>query len=649
MPNRYDILQIGLDGVENHLAIIKDGTRGNDPLAITGNFILERPTINNVREVIRPTQLIITLNASQAQTFQDLFTENTRQWFVNLYRDNVLIFQGWLSNDSATEDFVNERYLITFTATDGLDDLSNAGYYTENGEVILGVDSLRNILIRCLNVTQILNDVLFVQTGGGDDKFPVVYSEDEFRLSFGDYFDQKIDQRVFLEEPNTPKKVEEVIKAILTPANACVFQFNDRWVVMWTLHWANPTPSGVYDFRAYDKNGLRLPDVQIDTNVTLGSQINVTVPPYWGKENQRIVRRASLGSAKIIYNFGDLASIIRNSELNNNGASIPDWTINQPAAVQLPNSDGVRITTGSEPQAAITSNFSTTTAPAGSFVKISVDIQAGPPTVPFGTTRYRQRFALILRTTGGDFYWMDENGFWVLGSQRRMEANATNVPITFTYQNETIEGTPEDGQFQFVIFPVDDDSGAINFSFFADITLANVGIFVQGTAQFPQESHTQTKTDKISTTTFEPFRSTIGDFSGTLWVSSLYQANGDDLSEFGFISPTVPNSVATVPENLFQIAMRDVLILQSKISKHFTGSIFGFIPYLSTVQIIGVPGIFVIAGWDWDALQNTIDLTLMEVFWENEIPNPGNPWFDDLDYQRILGDDVKTIQPPIRS
>ena len=70
---------------------------------------------------------------------------------------------------------------------------------------------------------------------------------------------------------------------------------------------------------------------------------------------------------------------------------------------------------------------------------------------------------------------------------------------------------------------------------------------------------------------------------------------------------------------LYQANLEDRVIVLQKPSQIFEGSVYGFYPYDSRITLNGITGVFVVSGWEWDTVRNTIESTFYEVHWGNAV------------------------------
>ena len=85
MPNRFIIEVTDAEGILSRCTITQEGTTGNDPATVGGNFRISRNS-DTPRDVIRRTKASIDLYASNTQTFSELFTEAPNQWLAHNFK-----------------------------------------------------------------------------------------------------------------------------------------------------------------------------------------------------------------------------------------------------------------------------------------------------------------------------------------------------------------------------------------------------------------------------------------------------------------------------------------------------------------------------------------------------------------------------------
>ena len=110
-------------------------------------------------EAIRGQGLRVDLAADSTLTFEELFEEQEKTFKVIYYRDSVILFQGWLNPEGFFEDYVNDKWVVSFDCIDGLGYLKNLAFVNSDGTNITGIKTQLEILSLALIRTGIEVDI----------------------------------------------------------------------------------------------------------------------------------------------------------------------------------------------------------------------------------------------------------------------------------------------------------------------------------------------------------------------------------------------------------------------------------------------------------------------------------------------------------
>ena len=640
MAFRYLIPVVDAEGVTSVCDLQWLGTARRPSVQAVGTFSVETERIEDPREIMRPSIAKIRLQADQDNFYPELFTEEPKQWLCQITRAGQKIFVGYILNDSFTEDFVNNSWVVQFEAVDGIEDLENVEYRNADNELYAGKATLREILQRCLLLTSLEIDTRFVSTNDTVPEFPVKYVKTSTPLVYEDYFDQYVEQRNFLERDGfSAWTAYDIIQTILRPVNGFLIQFEGVWTIMWSLSLANPVIAGGLNFTRYDIDGNQLPSELINVNELIGSEIDGYYPHHAG-ENQVITRKASVGAAKFVHDYSFLADLLENGELINDGvAPLAGWTIDQASTVTLLGDQnavqfGLASPGFSETDPALSADPTTTDVIVDQIVKFQVTIEFTEP-----RPRHKQRFRVAL-TDGVTAYYLEEDGSWST-LPRRLTVFVDNGPQKLTPKWES-DPAPITGQIIVRIYPIDNENDfpAGIYGRGSIISDVNVGAISQQQAEIRQAETTARKLNNPSPVVIEPQVSQLGDASfpdgslfdaGTVYISTIYETDTTTPAKNGYRSGNL------FPEPLNTVAATDALILQSQVARVFKGKVYGYVSPMARVQINNVPGIYIVSEASWNALENTTNLQLYQIFWQSrEIPPfPPDYWFDDLDIEVI--------------
>lgn len=83
-------------------------------------------------ESIKGSKASISFISLTDREFQDLFTSNSRQFRVDVKKEGILIWRGWLVPDFWQEPYIAPPYVVELEATDGLGELKSADFVFEN-------------------------------------------------------------------------------------------------------------------------------------------------------------------------------------------------------------------------------------------------------------------------------------------------------------------------------------------------------------------------------------------------------------------------------------------------------------------------------------------------------------------------------------
>ena len=107
-------------------------------------------TNNNKLEPIIGSECTLNLIATEDFQLEDLYTENEREFLVEVYRNSGLIWTGFIIPDGCQEAFTFAPYPISVNAVDGLGLLKNLSYVQNDGNFYLGKQSFIEVIQACL-------------------------------------------------------------------------------------------------------------------------------------------------------------------------------------------------------------------------------------------------------------------------------------------------------------------------------------------------------------------------------------------------------------------------------------------------------------------------------------------------------------------
>lgn len=641
MPNAYQIIYDAVDGTEIKCNIVQAGSDINNStiIAAQGKVTVEMQEVDNPFEILRPSTATIELEADTDNTFDELYSEVERAWYVDVFSNNVLRFRGWLSPDGIFEDYVSNAWFITLEARDGLADLSNKAYVDSDGIPYTGKERLRTILIRCLNRTGFIHDVRFQTRSATNPDFPV--SADTDSPFSSDFFEQVINQRAFLSsDGKTALSCEEVIRNLLTGCNAYIFKYGAGWYVNWALQAANPNIGDTVEYLNYSSAGVFKSTDEIAFSATIGSHIK-GFPIHWAGENQRIERRPSLGATRISFEFPELEFINTNPGLDNDGSTIEGWTVNSVLAVL--NSDGfVRVTSGGSISPKITASTPLQEIAEGNIVIVTIG--GGTQDYTGGTI-----INLGLRiTNGSETYYLDAdvndglNLKWITSTTGSrgfipfFQVGVTGMPGTFKAEIES-PPTPIEGQVTFELYGQSFIAGIVKLDY--DF----IGIASREDNAAQGVDHVGERIANPSSFIEDTQQVLVSDFTGSVYVGTLYRSDSNTVADYSYNRPTSAFSFS-----LYQTCVVDRLFIRSKPARVFEGDVYGFFDQRKQKVLVdnfaGV--VWMPVGWRWDTLNNIISVKLWELPWTENV-GLDNAVLDDINYEKIINYG-NVIEPTIK-
>ena len=589
--------------------IFKKQYLGN-AIEINGTATLEKGSVKNHTDSIRGTGLAIELEASLEMTLEDLYTENEQDFTVKFYKNNKLIFNGFLKPDGVYQSFVRDYWMLSLDCVDGLGALSNLSFVQESGFRFNGKMKASDIIYNCLKRTGIIlpiNTSINTLYDGlvGTDNLDILT---KIYLNADRFF--KNDSQG--SGDGTLMSCEEVLKSVLDIFNACITQENGEWYI----YKANEIYRLPYVlFRRYNVNNVYIGNVTLNLNKSLGSQIDNYYPHHSGG-NQKIEMNGSVSAFRLGYKYGFINGVLENNKLEHDeNLNYPYWTKSVNANSVLIN-DPLK-TSGIVVKSAKVTSFD-------QFLLLTsnpVPLKKGD-LFDFKTSLYTSlgKVQFNFRIKVGSYY-MDNNGDWTndLNTFFKVELGTEDLGNYYIESNAVIkqssQAIPDDGNLTIEIFR------PVNFLPFviAELPLTNINSvdITTNSAEISGkvgEFHTVSRTVKVSSIVKENKSVLNGDETDNFYSGTIFKEDA--------ITPTETwsrkGSFESYP--LLRIAAEDELRLGQKPLKVFSGNIFGFLPYLSFLQINSINGRFFPIEYSYDTLNNQIKLKVLELYAE-EIPD----------------------------
>ena len=589
--------------------IFKKQYLGN-AIEINGTATLEKGSVKNHTDSIRGTGLAIELEASLDMTLEDLYTENEQDFIVKFYKNNKLIFNGFLKPDGVYQSFVRDYWMLSLDCVDGLGALSNLSFVQESGFRFNGKMKASDIIYYCLKRTGIIlpiNTSINTLYDGlvGTDNLDILT---KIYLNADRFF--KNDSQG--SGDGTLMSCEEVLKSVLDIFSACITQENGEWYI----YKANEIYRLPYVlFRRYNVNNVYIGNVTLNLNKSLGSQIDNYYPHHSGG-NQKIEMNGSISAFRLGYKYGFVDGLLPNGKLEHDGnLNYTDWTkasgvnaflINDPQSLSglyMRSLDKTDVTT------LILTSLPITIKAGDLF-----NFKASLTTYGFNTDYlFKIKLGSYRLTSNGEWVTTDSFFQYSLGFLGEEAKTFTEISDTFSVSSNP---SPIDGLMYIEIYRPKNRLPPFALFLKPMVKIKSLDITTNSSEISGKvgEFHTVSRTVKVSSIIKENKNVLNGDETDNFYSGTIFKEDA--------ITPTETwsrkGSFESYP--LLRIAAEDELRLGQKPLKVFSGNIFGFLPYLSFLQINSINGRFFPIEYSYDTVNNQIKLKVLELYAE-EIPD----------------------------
>ena len=589
--------------------IFKKQYLGN-AIEINGTATLEKGSVKNHTDSIRGTGLAIELEASLEMTLEDLYTENEQDFTVKFYKNNKLIFNGFLKPDGVYQSFVRDYWMLSLDCVDGLGALSNLSFVQESGFRFNGKMKASDIIYNCLKRTGIIlpiNTSINTLYDGlvGTDNLDILT---KIYLNADRFF--KHDSQG--SGDGTLMSCEEVLKSVLDIFSACITQENGEWYIY--------KASEIYKlpyvlFRRYNVNNVYIGNVTLNLNKSLGSQIDNYYPHHSGG-NQKIEMNGSISAFRMGYKYGFVDGLLVNNSLQHDeNLNYSGWTkntISNSFLVKDPlSSSGLFMRSLDPPDATV---LILTSSPIAIKEGGLFDFKASLTTYGFSTDYlFKIKLGSYRLISNGEWVTTDSFFQYTLGSSAEDAKNFTEISDTF---NISSNPAPIEGVMYIEIYRPKNRLPPFAVSLRPMVKIRSVDITTNSAELKTKvgEFHTVSRISKVSSIVKENKSVSNGDRSENFYLGTIFKEDG----VLDTRTWSRKGSFESYP--LLRIAAEDELRLGQKPLKVFSGNIFGFLPYLSFLQINSINGRFFPIEYSYDTVNNQIKLKVLELYAE-EIPD----------------------------
>ena len=601
-PDEYlcNILQLDYEGLASEIQAQQN------PIQI--NY---QNTSNNKLEPIIGSECTLNLIATEDFELEDLYTENEREFLVEIFKNDSLIWSGFIIPDGCQEAFTFAPYPISVNAVDGLGLLKNLSYVQNDGNFYLGKQSFIEVIEACL--TRL--DAPSLELNTCVNIYDVTMTE-------GNAFDPLAQgyvnaERYLKDDQVTPMNCEEVLKSILEEWTAVMIQSEGQWYIY------RPTElaiTGSLIFRKY-LDGQRIydqPTFTSDLNALLGGESEgvIDAPFFHINTDQLKMIDKPYKNASMAFNYGQNINLLINSNFQGatlvgpDDVEIPDWSKTGVVDNEISIDGGIIFyKVSSFTDTNFFENDSYEFILEGSEIRLTVDYKSIPDGVNtnmiFGVELIEGLNTWYLQGIGGGQYsWVKDPPL----SKRVILSSDFGTSSTSIVS----QPTPVDGSIKFKIYPPESLNG--------DIIYYNVSLSIAIKDTDPRgEIHTATQTGKF---TFVPQTTNV--FNGDTITKSIGAIYGPDETTLTTLwnRRGISESALAEPyeesKEFLRIAVEEKQRLYAGPFVQFEGSIFGYFNPLTRWSINLIEGYFMNLSLNYDLQQNICKAVLGRII-NNEI------------------------------
>jgi len=572
---------------------------------IFGKISFDKGSVDNILDPIRGTGLNLQLEANPSLTFDEFSEADEKTYTVKATKNSVTVFNGFLKPDGVTQSFVRDIWVVDLDFIDGLGTLKDLSFVKSNGFTFTGKLSMFEVIEACLARTGIVMtinsfiDVHYIDYAGTNILKDTYINSERF---------VKVDD-------NTIMTCEEVLNSVLNIFSACITQQDGQWCVYRPNEFTNNV--------TFIDNTLNTTFVK-NLYKKVGSQID-NYFPHHSNGNQQIQTKGAISAYRLNYKYGFKTGMNSNPTLHHDSALIFDsWTkaTNLYGTVlinDLNDTMGLKMETKyilSDPILKEILRSQSVFVNAGSQIDLKVELSV--------ETNSQTNFGFnIVRSDG---YWADSNGVWK--NTETLARVTQNGAGSFDWTLK-IEPVPNDCTVYVIIRSAVSDKISPVIVEVQRCELINNFNYDGKIGEF----HTVQRNNAPSSIIKENQEVYNGDSIGDVFIGAIYKSDKTTLT-------TVWTRKGKLEEkSILQISAEDDMRIQQKPIKEFTGDFYGYLPYLSIIEINNINGLFMFVEYSYDTDTNITKGKLLQ-FFTSEVA--------DLNYS-LTFDYGSVVKPSIRS
>jgi len=562
-------------------------------------------TSDNKYEAFRGSEATLNLIATDDFDLEDLYTENEIEFVVKIYRNNSLVWQGYIIPDNCQETFSFAPYVVSVNCVEGLGLLKNYSFVQDDGNLWLGRFSFLDVIYKCLNRVSPPDMELYTSVN--------IY---EVSMLQGNYYDPLNltfvnAERYVKEDGFTPMDCQEVLLSVLQEWTSCIIESEGAWYIFRNNEIA---VSGTIAFRKY-LDGMMSYDsgvVTKDLDVKLGGESEgvVLAPLFHINVDQLKMIDRPYKNASISYRYGLAQTLIGNPSLTWTpgpfGEELLSWLLSDPGLVISSDAlGGTRID-----QLNLTAPYA--------YIYNEDPVTASEGDILVVTINYYNFYAdgpraILVLTDGIDTYYADTFGQWQTIAYY-LVAQYTTPFFEGSFVRQ-LDPLPITGDLTLQLFQGTDEFVTPGGSPIA-ITYRRADLSPVVDAEDPLgEIHTATQDNSFS---FVPQTLNVfnGDGNSEQFIGVMYLDDADTLTSL-WVRRGLSESVLAQPfsdeKPFLRIAVEEIVRMYASPFTKFEGSIFGYFNPLSRFSINLLDGKFVPLSLTYDTQANICKAVLATV------------------------------------
>lgn len=567
------------------------------PVEVNGTCEKSYQEKKDLYEPIVASELKINLEASLELTFEDLYSENERNFKVEVLRGSEIEFLGFILPDGIWEDWVSDKWILNISASDGLAALKNTSFAQD----ISNIDGSPLNFYGRMTVLQIF-DICLKKTGLNLNSNTIIYLEYFEHIGgtiLGSLYTSV--ERYFQNNNGTDSEAmdcDAVLRSWLQVFNATLVQFKGEW---WIYRSTDLKSKNIVSTFGNGISGFNYTYLFGDV---LGSQINDS-EFFHCTGNQKKSIAPSVQAYQVSYQYGGAKNILANGGLvfyglNKEavyGIDMPGWNIPSPpdglnnveAGVRPGWSYGVRGNVKTlDPLPILLELNQSLTITEGAGMTLSIKYRND------GQNSLYLNFAFGISVGGGVINWFNlSTGQWqttkainrvdnfyevVNGGQSIKYGNLDSV-----YQLEV--ASPYNGDVVIQIFRNGHGPGAVFGVHGVSLSASDKNI--------KSTDYTGRRTSKTSSAVKSNVSVFNGDSGSDLFVGTIFKADSDTPTEgwnrYYYIESGMTMIKTEYPEfkEVLEINAEDNLRISPRPMTIFEGDVKGYIPYVNFFTIDG--------------------------------------------------------------